>query len=498
MSYNFIKILSKGAKMKITKRALTFEDVLLVPAYSQVLPKEVDIKSRLTPKITLNMPIISAAMDTVTEHRAAIMMARLGGLGIIHKNMDIQSQAREVKRVKKSESGVIIDPIFIGAKAKVREALELMAEYRISGVPVVDKDKILIGILTNRDLRFESNLDNLVENVMTKPPLITAKKGCTLDDAEKIFSTNKVEKLPIVDEKGHLEGLITIKDLKKRKEYPNANKDSFGRLVVGAAVGVDQIERVRALVEAGVDVVVLDSAHGHSRGIIETLKAIKAEFKELEVIAGNVATAAGTKALIEAGADVIKVGIGPGSICTTRIVSGVGVPQISAIDECVSEASKHNVSIIADGGIKYSGDIAKAIAVGANAVMIGSLLAGTDESPGELFTYQGRQYKTYRGMGSLAAMQKGSSDRYFQEGTASEKLVPEGIEGRVPYIGSIRGVIHQLLGGLRSSMGYVGAENIAKFQAKAEFVEITSAGLKESHVHDVFITQEAPNYKVNQ
>lgn len=484
--------------MKITKRALTFEDVLLVPAYSQVLPKEVDIKSRLTPKITLNMPIISAAMDTVTEHRAAIMMARLGGLGIIHKNMDIQSQAREVKRVKKSESGVIIDPIFIGAKAKVREALELMAEYRISGVPVVDKDKILIGILTNRDLRFESNLDNLVENVMTKPPLITAKKGCTLDDAEKIFSTNKVEKLPIVDEKGHLEGLITIKDLKKRKEYPNANKDSFGRLVVGAAVGVDQIERVRALVEAGVDVVVLDSAHGHSRGIIETLKAIKAEFKELEVIAGNVATAAGTKALIEAGADVIKVGIGPGSICTTRIVSGVGVPQISAIDECVSEASKYNVSVIADGGIKYSGDIAKAIAVGANAVMIGSLLAGTDESPGELFTYQGRQYKTYRGMGSLAAMQKGSSDRYFQEGTASEKLVPEGIEGRVPYIGSIRGVIHQLLGGLRSSMGYVGAENIAKFQAKAEFIEITSAGLKESHVHDVFITQEAPNYKVNQ
>ena len=484
--------------MKITKRALTFEDVLLVPAYSQVLPKEVDIKSRLTPKITLNMPIISAAMDTVTEHRAAIMMARLGGLGIIHKNMDIQSQAREVKRVKKSESGVIIDPIFIGAKAKVREALELMAEYRISGVPVVDKDKILIGILTNRDLRFESNLDNLVENVMTKPPLITAKKGCTLDDAEKIFSTNKVEKLPIVDEKGHLEGLITIKDLKKRKEYPNANKDSFGRLVVGAAVGVDQIERVRALVEAGVDVVVLDSAHRHSRGIIETLKAIKAEFKELEVIAGNVATAAGTKALIEAGADVIKVGIGPGSICTTRIVSGVGVPQISAIDECVSEASKYNVSVIADGGIKYSGDIAKAIAVGANAVMIGSLLAGTDESPGELFTYQGRQYKTYRGMGSLAAMQKGSSDRYFQEGTASEKLVPEGIEGRVPYIGSIRGVIHQLLGGLRSSMGYVGAENIAKFQAKAEFIEITSAGLKESHVHDVFITQEAPNYKVNQ
>lgn len=484
--------------MKILKKALTFEDVLLVPAYSQILPKEVDIKSRLTPKITLNMPIISAAMDTVTEHRAAIMMARLGGLGIIHKNMDTASQAREIRRVKKSESGVIIDPIFTTANAKVRDALELMAEYRISGVPVVDESKKLIGILTNRDLRFESNLDNLVQNVMTKPPLITAQKGCTLDDAEKIFSTNKVEKLPIVDENGRLEGLITIKDLKKRKEYPNANKDSFGRLVVGAAVGVGQLERVRELVKAGVDIIVLDSAHGHSKGIIDTLKAIKAEFKELEVIAGNVATASATRALIEAGADVVKVGIGPGSICTTRIVSGVGVPQITAIDECVSEARKHGISVIADGGIKYSGDIAKAIAVGANAVMIGSLLAGTDESPGELFTYQGRQYKTYRGMGSLAAMQKGSSDRYFQEGTASEKLVPEGIEGRVPYIGSIKGVVHQLLGGLRSSMGYVGAENIAQFQEKAEFVEITAAGLKESHVHDVFITQEAPNYKVNQ
>lgn len=443
------------------------------------------------------MPLISAAMDTVTEHRAAIMMARLGGLGVIHKNMDIASQVREVKRVKKSESGVIIDPIFVSPKASVAEALEIMAEYRISGVPVVDEDKKLIGILTNRDLRFESDFSNLVENVMTKMPLITAPKGCTLDDAEKIFSTNKVEKLPIVDEQGRLEGLITIKDLKKRKEYPDANKDNFGRLRVGAAIGVGQMDRVDALVEAGVDVVVLDSAHGHSKGIIDTIKAIKTKYPNLELIAGNIATAAAAKALCEAGVDAVKVGIGPGSICTTRIVSGVGVPQISAIDECVEEANKFGVPVIADGGIKYSGDIAKALAVGASSVMIGSLLAGTDESPGELFTYQGRQYKSYRGMGSLGAMQKGSSDRYFQQGTAQDKLVPEGIEGRVPYVGSIRSVVHQLLGGLRSSMGYVGAKDIEDFQKRAEFVEITTAGLKESHVHDVTITHEAPNYKVN-
>ncbi|EFS7934793.1 IMP dehydrogenase [Campylobacter lari] len=482
--------------MKIIKRALTFEDVLLVPQYSEVLPKEVDIKTKLTKNITLNMPLISAAMDTVTEHRAAIMMARLGGIGVIHKNMDIASQVREIKRVKKSESGVIIDPIYIGAKASVKEALELMAEYRISGVPVVDENKTLIGILTNRDLRFETNFDNLVENVMTKMPLITAKKGSTLDDAERIFSTNKVEKLPIVDENNHLEGLITIKDLKKRKEYPNSNKDSYGRLRVAAAVGVGQLDRVRALVDAEVDVIVMDSAHGHSKGIIDTLKAIKAEFS-VDVIVGNVASAKAVKDLCEAGADAIKIGIGPGSICTTRIVSGVGVPQISAIDECAIEASKYGVPVIADGGIKYSGDIAKAIAAGASSVMIGSLLAGTDESPGELFTYQGRQYKSYRGMGSLGAMQKGSSDRYFQEGTAQDKLVPEGIEGRVPYIGSIKNVVHQLLGGLRSSMGYVGAPSIKDFQEKAEFVEITAAGLKESHVHDVTITAEAPNYKVS-
>ncbi|EHO6362959.1 IMP dehydrogenase, partial [Campylobacter jejuni] len=419
--------------------------------------------TKLTKNITLNMPLISAAMDTVTEHRAAIMMARLGGLGVIHKNMDIASQVREVKRVKKSESGVIIDPIFVSPKASVAEALEIMAEYRISGVPVVDEDKKLIGILTNRDLRFESDFSNLVENVMTKMPLITAPKGCTLDDAEKIFSTNKVEKLPIVDEQGRLEGLITIKDLKKRKEYPDANKDNFGRLRVGAAIGVGQMDRVDALVEAGVDVVVLDSAHGHSKGIIDTVKAIKAKYPNLDLIAGNIATAAAAKALCEAGVDAVKVGIGPGSICTTRIVSGVGVPQISAIDECVEEANKFGVPVIADGGIKYSGDIAKALAVGASSVMIGSLLAGTDESPGELFTYQGRQYKSYRGMGSLGAMQKGSSDRYFQQGTAQDKLVPEGIEGRVPYVGSIRSVVHQLLGGLRSSMGYVGAKDIEDF-----------------------------------
>ncbi|MBZ7928659.1 IMP dehydrogenase [Campylobacter sp. RM10532] len=484
--------------MNIVKRALTFEDVLLRPCYSEILPKQVQIHTQLTKNISLNMPLISAAMDTVTEHRAAIMMARLGGLGVIHKNMDIASQAREVKRVKKSESGVIIDPIFISPKSSIAQALEIMAEYRISGIPVVDESKKLIGILTNRDLRFENDYSNLVENVMTKAPLITAPKGCTLDDAEKIFNKNKVEKLPIIDSEDRLVGLITIKDLKKRKEYPNANKDNFGRLRVGAAIGVGQIDRVDALVEAGVDVVVLDSAHGHSKGIIDTIKAIKQKYPKLDLIAGNIATAAAAKALCEAGADAVKVGIGPGSICTTRIVSGVGVPQISAIDECAIEAKKYGVPVIADGGIKYSGDIAKALAAGASSVMIGSLLAGTDESPGELFTYQGRQYKSYRGMGSLGAMQKGSSDRYFQEGTAQDKLVPEGIEGRVPYVGSIKSVVHQLLGGLRSSMGYVGAKNIQDFQDRAEFVEITSAGLKESHVHDVTITHEAPNYKVNQ
>ena len=482
--------------MKIVKRALTFEDVLLVPQYSEILPKQVDVKTRISKNVTLNIPIVSAAMDTVTEHRTAIMMARLGGIGVIHKNMDVESQAKEVKRVKKSESGVIIDPIFISPEATVAEALSLMSDLHISGVPVIDKDRKLIGILTNRDLRFETNMSTLVKDRMTKAPLITAPKGCTLDDAEKIFSQNRVEKLPIVDKDGRLDGLITIKDLKKRKEYPNANKDSYGRLRVAAAIGVGQIDRAKALVDAGVDVIVIDSAHGHSKGIIDTLKEVKANFN-VDVIAGNIANPAAVKDLAEAGADGIKVGIGPGSICTTRIVAGVGVPQISAIDDCASEAAKYGIPVIADGGLKYSGDVAKALAAGAACVMAGSLLAGCEESPGELITFQGRQYKVYRGMGSIGAMTKGSSDRYFQEGTAQDKLVPEGIEGRVPFAGSIKDVIHQLIGGLRSAMGYVGAKDIPTLQERAEFVEITSAGLKESHVHDVVITHEAPNYKVN-
>ena len=482
--------------MKIVKRALTFEDVLLVPQYSEILPKQVDVKTRISKNVTLNIPIVSAAMDTVTEHRTAIMMARLGGIGVIHKNMDVESQAKEVKRVKKSESGVIIDPIFINPEAIVAEALSLMSDLHISGVPVIDKDRKLIGILTNRDLRFETNMSTLVKDRMTKAPLITAPKGCTLDDAEKIFSQNRVEKLPIVDKDGRLDGLITIKDLKKRKEYPNANKDSYGRLRVAAAIGVGQIDRAKALVDAGVDVIVIDSAHGHSKGIIDTLKEVKANFN-VDVVAGNIANPAAVKDLAEAGADGIKVGIGPGSICTTRIVAGVGVPQISAIDDCASEAAKYGIPVIADGGLKYSGDVAKALAAGAACVMAGSLLAGCEESPGELITFQGRQYKVYRGMGSIGAMTKGSSDRYFQEGTAQDKLVPEGIEGRVPFAGSIKDVIHQLIGGLRSAMGYVGAKDIPTLQERAEFVEITSAGLKESHVHDVVITHEAPNYKVN-
>ena len=482
--------------MKIVKRALTFEDVLLVPQYSEILPKQVDVKTRISKNVTLNIPIVSAAMDTVTEHRTAIMMARLGGIGVIHKNMDIESQAKEVKRVKKSESGVIIDPIFINPEATVAEALSLMSDLHISGVPVIDKDRKLIGILTNRDLRFETNMSTLVKDRMTKAPLITAPKGCTLDDAEKIFSQNRVEKLPIVDKDGRLDGLITIKDLKKRKEYPNANKDSYGRLRVAAAIGVGQIDRAKALVDAGVDVIVIDSAHGHSKGIIDTLREVKANFN-VDVVAGNIANPAAVKDLAEAGADGIKVGIGPGSICTTRIVAGVGVPQISAIDDCASEAAKYGIPVIADGGLKYSGDVAKALAAGAACVMAGSLLAGCEESPGELITFQGRQYKVYRGMGSIGAMTKGSSDRYFQEGTAQDKLVPEGIEGRVPFAGSIKDVIHQLIGGLRSAMGYVGAKDIPTLQERAEFVEITSAGLKESHVHDVVITHEAPNYKVN-
>ena len=481
--------------MRIRKRALTFEDVLLVPQYSEVLPKEVSLETKLTKNIKLKIPMVSAAMDTVTEYRAAIAMARLGGIGIIHKNMDIASQVSQVKKVKKSESGIIIDPIYVHPDATLLDAENLMNEFKISGVPVVDGHNKLLGILTNRDMRFEKDMRKRVDEVMTKMPLITAKNGISLDDAADIMHKHKIEKLPIIDDEGFLKGLVTIKDIKKRIEYPNSNKDAFGRLVVGAAIGVGQMDRAKALVDAGADVLVLDSAHGHSKGILDTVRKIK-ESLEVDIIAGNIATKEAVEALIEAGADGVKVGIGPGSICTTRIVAGVGVPQISAIDECAQAARAHGVPVIADGGIKYSGDIAKALAVGASCVMAGSLLAGTEESPGETIMFQGRQYKSYRGMGSIGAMQKGSNDRYFQEGTAADKLVPEGIEGRVPFRGSIAGIIHQMMGGLRSSMGYCGSKNIEDFWDKAEFVEITSAGLKESHVHDVIITQEAPNYHV--
>ncbi len=479
--------------MNIKKRALTFEDVLLVPQHSVVLPKEVSITTRLTKNVTLNTPFVSAAMDTVTEYKAAIAMARLGGIGVIHKNMDIATQAQQVNKVKKSTSGVIIDPIFIGPDAKVGEAEALMAEYHISGVPVVQGDMTLIGIITNRDMRFISDMGLIVRDVMTAAPLVTAKEGTTLEDAQKVLQQHKIEKLPIVDDAGKLIGLITIKDIEKKKQYPHANKDSFGRLRVAAAIGVGQLDRATALVEAGADVIVLDSAHGHSQGIIDTVKQIKATL-EVDVIAGNIATGAAAKDLIDAGVDAVKVGIGPGSICTTRIVAGVGVPQISAIDEVAQVANPLGVPVVADGGIKYSGDVAKALAVGASSVMLGSALAGTYEAPGEMILFNGRQFKEYRGMGSIGAMSKGSTDRYFQEGTAADKLVPEGIEGRVPYRGRMADVIHQMIGGLRSSMGYCGSESIEAFWQKAEFVEITAAGLKESHVHDVTITKESPNY----
>ncbi|WP_163532930.1 IMP dehydrogenase [Helicobacter suis] len=479
--------------MQIIQKALTFEDVLLVPCFSAVLPQEVNVHSRLSAHIDLNIPFVSAAMDTVTEYQSAIAMARLGGIGVIHKNMDINSQVAQVLKVKKSESGVIHDPIYIYADASLAEAKEITDNYKISGVPVVDKENRLIGILTNRDLRFETDWAKKVEEVMTKAPLITAKAGVSLEQAQAIMHKHKIEKLPLVDENNILKGLITIKDIQKRIEYPEANKDHLGRLRVGAAIGVKQIERARALVKAGVDVLVLDSAHGHSLNVIKTLEAVKKELA-VDVVVGNVVTAQASKDLINAGADAIKVGIGPGSICTTRIVAGVGMPQMSAIDACYQEASKHNIPIIADGGIKYSGDVAKALAVGASCVMVGSLLAGTEESPGDMLIYQGRQYKSYRGMGSIGAMSRGSSDRYFQEGLASEKLVPEGIEGRVPYRGRVADILYQLVGGLRSSMGYLGAKDIPTLTKNAQFVQITQAGLKESHVHDVDITKEAPNY----
>jgi len=471
--------------MNIKKRALTFEDVLLVPQHSTVLPKEVSITTQLTKRVSLNIPIVSAAMDTVTEFKAAIAMARLGGIGVIHKNMDIATQAFQVTKVKKSTSGIIIDPIFIGPDATVGEADALMAEYHISGVPVVDAEQTLIGIITNRDMRFISDMSLKVNEVMTAAPLVTGKEGTTLEEAAKEMQKHKIEKLPIVDDNDKLMGLITIKDIEKKEKHPNANKDEHGRLRVAAAIGVGQLDRATALVEAGVDVIVLDSAHGHSQGILDTVALIKKSL-DVDVIAGNIATGEAAQALIDAGADGVKVGIGPGSICTTRIVAGVGVPQISAIDEVALVANKAGVPVIADGGIKYSGDVAKALAVGGSCVMLGSALAGTYEAPGEMILFNGRQFKEYRGMGSIGAMTKGSTDRYFQEGTAADKLVPEGIEGRVPYRGKIADVVHQMIGGLRSSMGYCGSESIKVFWEKAEFVE--------SHVHDVTITKESPNY----
>ncbi len=479
--------------MRIKQRALTFEDVLLVPQHSTVLPREVDITSQLTKRVSLNIPIISAAMDTVTEYKAAIAMARLGGIGVIHKNMDIEAQATQIIKVKKSESGIIIDPIFIGSDATVGEADALMGEYHISGVPVIENGRQLIGIITNRDMRFVTDMTLKVNEVMTHAPLITAAEGTTLEEAKKVLQEHKIEKLPIVNDKGELMGLITVKDIEKKIQFPNANKDKYGRLRVAAAIGVGQLDRATALVEAGVDVIVLDSAHGHAQGIIDTVKLIKKEL-DIDIIAGNIASAEAAQDLIDAGADGVKVGIGPGSICTTRIVAGVGVPQISAIDEVAQVANKAGVPVIADGGIRYSGDVAKALAVGGSCVMLGSALAGTYEAPGEMIVLNGRQFKEYRGMGSIGAMSKGSTDRYFQEGTAADKLVPEGIEGRVPYSGKIADVIHQMIGGLRSSMGYCGSESIPMFWEKAEFVEITSAGLRESHVHDVMITKESPNY----
>ncbi len=479
--------------MNIKKKAFTFEDLLLVPQHSTVLPKEVSIKTNFTKRVTLNTPLVSAAMDTVTEYKAAIAMAHLGGIGIIHKNMDIATQAKQVSKVKKSESGIIIDPIYISPDKTVADADILMGEYKISGVPVVDDDMRLIGIITNRDMRFITDMSEIIADVMTKAPLVTAKAGTTLEEAAKILQEHKIEKLPIVDDNDTLQGLITIKDIEKKEKFPNANKDKHGRLRVGGAIGVGQLDRAKALVEAGVDVIVLDSAHGHSQGIIDTLKEIKANL-DVDVVAGNIASGVAAKDLIEAGADAVKVGIGPGSICTTRIVTGVGVPQLSAIDEVAQVANPLGVPVIADGGIRFSGDVAKALAVGASSIMLGSALAGTYEAPGEMILFNGRQFKEYRGMGSIGAMSKGSTDRYFQEGTATEKLVPEGIEGRVPYRGKMESVVHQMIGGLRASMGYCGSKDIKTFWEKAEFVEITSAGLSESHVHDVTITKESPNY----
>ena len=484
---------------KFTREGLTFDDVLLVPGASEVLPKDVNLSVRLTEKMTLNIPIISAGMDTVTESKMAIAMARQGGLGVIHKNMTIEEQAEQVVTVKRSENGVITNPFFLTPEHQVFDAEHLMGKYRISGVPIVNNmdEQKLVGILTNRDLRFIQDYSLIINDVMTKENLVTASVGTTLEDAEKILQQYKIEKLPIVDDNGILKGLITIKDIEKVIEFPNAAKDRHGRLLVGAAVGVtsDTMVRVEKLVAAEVDVIVIDTAHGHSKGVLDTVAQIRKAYPDLDIIAGNVATAEATAALYEAGADVVKVGIGPGSICTTRVVAGVGVPQITAVYECASEARKQGKTIIADGGIKYSGDIVKALAAGGHVVMLGSLLAGTTESPGDTEIYQGRRFKVYRGMGSVGAMEHGSKDRYFQED--AKKLVPEGIEGRMPYKGPLADSIHQLVGGIRAGMGYCGTKDLHDLREKAQFIRMTGAGLRESHPHQVHITKEAPNYSIS-
>ena len=491
-------MLNKDYTSKFVKEGLTFDDVLLIPAESNVLPAQVDISTWLTKKIKLNTPIMTAAMDTVTEAEMAIAIAREGGIGIIHKNMSIERQAEMVDRVKRSENGVIVDPFFLAPDNTVREADNLMAHYKISGVPICEEGK-LIGIITNRDLRFMSgnDFDQKIANVMTKDNLVTAPVGTTLNDAQEILRNHKVEKLPIVDEEGNLKGLITIKDIEKAVQYPNSARDAGGRLLCGAAIGAtaDVLDRVAALVAAGVDVVTLDSAHGHNSGVVNAVKKVKEAYPDLQVIAGNIATGEAARALIEAGADCIKVGIGPGSICTTRVVAGIGVPQITAVYDAACVAAEYGIPVIADGGIKYSGDIVKALAAGANVVMLGSLVAGCKEAPGEYELYQGRQFKVYRGMGSLGAMGKGSGDRYFQAN--NKKFVPEGVEGRVPFKGPLADTIYQMIGGLRSGMGYTGCATIQEMHEKAQFVRITGAGLKESHPHDIQITKEAPNYSMN-
>ena len=479
---------------KIIKEGLTFDDVLVIPSESHVTPDKVDLRTSLGKNINLNIPLISAAMDTVTESKLAIAIAREGGIGIIHKNMSIEEQAVHVDKVKRSEHGVITDPFFLHPQNLVTEALELMSRYKISGVPIVDKRGKLVGILTNRDLRFETNFDQPIDNVMTKENLVTAPQGTTLEEAQKILGRHRIEKLPIVDKDGLLKGLITIKDIEKATQYPRSAKDAKGRLLVRPAVGTsaNTIDRDKALVDAKVDLIGLDSAHGHNSGVIESVKKIRKLFPDITLMAGNVATAAATRALIEAGADIVKVGIGPGPICTTRVVAGIGMPQLTAVMVCAEEADKLGKSVVADGGIKYSGDIVNAIAAGASAVMIGSLFAGTTESPGEMEIYQGRNFKVYRGMGSLPAMAQGSKDRYFQEN--SRKFVPEGVEGRVPYRGNLSDTVYQLVGGLRAGMGYAGAKDIEALKKDARFVRITNAGLLESHPHDISITKEAPNY----